>query len=564
MNINVKTKLFVGFSLVIALLILMAGVAHIEIQKINHSYQQLVNEKMEKMMKMKQLEVIIQTAKGSMGSYLITDDPTSLANFNKAHEEYKKRSMGIRKALKQKHEKELLAQLDELEQQFYQLGQQAFQLKKGGDFKAYTKLLSTTGREIISKFDKTSQQLVAVQQVELDTVQNNVSSQARVIQMLLVVVSGVAIIVAFVVALYNSLTISKPVVALSEMAKRVTSGDLTENEITIKNRDEIGVLAKAFQQMLTHLRTIIEQVSLGAGQVAASSEQLTASAEQTNEAAEHIAMTMQQIAFGMEQQVRNVEEQEKTVEEMSSDVQLATERTQSVAYITDHALKQVMKGNETVQTAVTKMNKVNETIINLGEIVRTLGERSKQIGNILEIITGIAEQTNLLALNAAIEAARAGEHGRGFAVVADEVRKLAEQSAQSAQQIGALITSTQQETNDAVQSMEIAIKEAEGGITAIHTVGDTFIEIKRVIHDIAEQIGEVSAAVKKVSDGTKKFAQALQTIHEIAKSTSTGTQEVSATTEEQLASMQEIAASAAILSSMAGALQQLIQQFKVS
>lgn len=564
MNISVKTKLFAGFSVVIALLILMAGAAYMEIQTTNRNYQQLINEKMEQMMKMKQLEVIVQATKGNMGSYLITDDPTSLTNFNKAHEEYKKLSTGLRGEVTQKHEKELLVQLDGLEEQFYQLGQQAFQLKRSGDSEAYTKLISTIGREIISKFDKTSQQLVAVQQVELDTVQNNVSSQAKVIQILLVVVSGVAIIVAFVVALYNSLTISKPVAALSGMAKRVTSGDLKENEIMIKNRDEIGVLAKAFQQMLTHLRTMIQQVSVDAEKIVSSSEQLTASAEQTSKATEHIAMTMQQIAFGMEQQVRNIEEQGKTVDEISSDVQLVIERTKNVAAITDHTLQQVVKGNEIVQSAVAKMNTVNETIINLGEIVRTLGERSKQIGSILEIITGIAEQTNLLALNAAIEAARAGEYGRGFAVVADEVRKLSEQSAQSAQQIAALITSIQQETKEVVQSMAVATKEVVGGITAIHTAGNTFTEIKQGIRDVAGQIDEVSVAVRKVSDGTKNFIQALQVIHEIAKSTTTGTQEVSATTEEQLASMQEIAASAATLSSMAGALQQLIQQFKVS
>ncbi|MCL6586594.1 MAG: hypothetical protein K6T72_08790 [Anoxybacillus sp.] len=153
---------------------------------------------------------------------------------------------------------------------------------------------------------------------------------------------------------------------------------------------------------------------------------------------------------------------------------------------------------------------------------------------------------------------------RGFAVVADEVRKLSEQSAQSAQQIAALITSIQQETKEVVQSMAVAIKEAEVGITAIHTAGNTFTEIKQGIRDVAGQIDEVSVAVRKVSDGTKNFIQALQVIHEIATSTTIGTQEVSATTEEQLASMQEIAASAATLSSMVGALQQLIQQFKVS
>lgn len=210
------------------------------------------------------------------------------------------------------------------------------------------------------------------------------------------------------------------------------------------------------------------------------------------------------------------------------------------------------------------MNSINQTVTGLANVVKGLGERSKQIGQIIEVITGIAEQTNLLALNAAIEAARAGENGRGFAVVADEVRKLAEQSAQSAQQISMLITAIQQETNEAVQSMEMATKEASNGIVVIHTAGESFVEIKNAIEEVAVQIQEVSASVQQMSAGAEQIVQSMQLVSKIAESAASGTQEVSAATEEQLASMQEISASAVSLSKMAEELQQLIQKFKIS
>ncbi|MBB5325411.1 methyl-accepting chemotaxis protein [Anoxybacillus tepidamans] len=564
MKINVKKKLFAGLSTVFVLLVVIVGVAYVEIMDMDKSYENLINGKMKKMIEIKQLEVMIQNEKGSMGSYLIIGDPTSLTNFNKAHDEYKRLSEELAKELTKEKARELLAKLNELEQQFYQLGQKAFQLKRENDVEAYTKLISTAGREITSRFDKTSQQLAAVQQVDLDTEQADVSSQAEFTKTLLIAVGGIAIVLGFVVALYISFIISKPVIALSEIAKRVASGDLTRNEIVIKNRDEIGELATAFNQMMEYLRTIIQQVSANAEQVAASSEQLTASAEQTSKATEQIAATMQNMSLGMDKQVQSVEEQGKTVHEMSNDVQRVTERTQNVAAIADSTLQKAVEGSEIVQTAVIQMNSINDTITNLSNVVQTLGERSEQIGNIIEIITGIAEQTNLLSLNAAIEAARAGEHGRGFAVVADEVRKLAEQSAQSAQQVSALIASIQQETKEAVQSMEMATKEVTDGIVVIHTAGQSFTQIKDAIHEVVAQVQEVSSAVQKMSSGTKQIVQSMQLIHEIAKSAAAGTQEVSVTTEEQLASMQEIAASAMALSSMAESLQQLIQKFKIS
>lgn len=178
-------------------------------------------------------------------------------------------------------------------------------------------------------------------------------------------------------------------------------------------------------------------------------------------------------------------------------------------------------------------------------------------------ITGIAEQTNLLALNAAIEAARAGEHGRGFAVVADEVRKLSEQSAESSKEISQLVSMIQSETIKVVQFMEEMTREVDAGIGYVNNAGESFAQIEGSINEVTAQIQGVSSAVNQLAVGAKQVEQSMQFISGVSEETASGVQEVSASTEEQTATMEEISSSAAMLSKMAEELQTMINRFKL-
>jgi methyl-accepting chemotaxis protein len=209
------------------------------------------------------------------------------------------------------------------------------------------------------------------------------------------------------------------------------------------------------------------------------------------------------------------------------------------------------------------MHTINQTVDGLSKVVGELGERSKEINQIIAVITDIASQTNLLALNAAIEAARAGEHGRGFAVVAEEVRKLAEQSAQSAKQIYQLISTIQEETNLTVQSMDAAKGEVLSGIDVVNTAGNSFAQIERSINNVTVQIQEVSSAVQQMAASSEQIVQSMKMITQISESSSAQTMAVSSATEEQLASMEEITSAANSLTKMAEALQSLIEKFKI-
>lgn len=370
-------------------------------------------------------------------------------------------------------------------------------------------------------------------------------------------VIGGAIIVLLVV---RSLT--QPLTVLMRAVERVQQGDLTHS-VSVRSRDEIGRLAQSFEDMRQSLRQVLSEVHEGAIHVAASSEQLLASAEQSSQASEQISSTIQEMAAGAEKQVAYVEQGHQVMAGMAGTADVINDSARQVAAVAVETAGKAASGSEAIERASSQMTAINDTVASLAQSIKELGVRSKEIGNIVEVITEIAGQTNLLALNAAIEAARAGEHGRGFAVVADEVRKLAEQTTISTGKIAQLVAAIQQETGSTVESMQTATREVNAGIEVVQEAGASFADIRGAVEDVARQIQDVSDSVQTMTEGVAQMVQTTQIFREVAEQAADGTQNVSAAAQEQLASMEEINSSASALSRMAETLQELVGKFKL-
>ena len=379
----------------------------------------------------------------------------------------------------------------------------------------------------------------------------------------LILVTVSILLFVFTLSYFVNRRIVNPIRKLSETANRVAAGDLSDIGETQAGKDEIGQLAAAFATMSGNLRSLMVQVMQSSEQLASSSEELTASAEQSAQGATQTAMSITAVAAGTERQTGAVNQATAVVDRIANEINQVADNVGIVEATSGKAAGAAQEGGEAVEAAVRQMVTIETKVTHTAQIVVKLGERSKEIGQIVDTIAGIASQTNLLALNAAIEAARAGEQGRGFAVVAEEVRKLAEQSQEAAKQIAGLIGEIQSETTSAVMAMDEGTREVQIGAEVVNNAGLAFAEIVTLFDQVSEQVSKITNTVQRVAGGSQEIVAAVKEIDEINKDTAGQTQTVSAVTEEQAASMEEIAAASEALAKMAETLTGAVSRFKL-
>lgn len=367
---------------------------------------------------------------------------------------------------------------------------------------------------------------------------------------------------ALTTALVMAKKIAKPIKGLVQEAERMAHGDL-RHPIAAEGVAEVRQLAVALETMKNSLKTIVADIAQSTDQIAASSEQFQATAGQSAQAAEQIAVSITGVASGAAEQIKAVDNMFEAVQQMAGRIQQVATGSDQVSNHSTDAVNSARTGGTAVEQAVQQMNKIEETVTHSAGVVQQLGDKSKEIGQIVDTIAAIAGQTNLLALNAAIEAARAGEQGRGFSVVAEEVRKLAEQSQEATGKIAALITEIQGETHNAVVAMSQGTREVELGAQVVHTAGDAFIDITGIIEQVSEQIQEISESIRLIAAGSEQMVMVVQDIDELSRRAAGEAETVSAATEEQSAAMEEIAASSTTLAQTAYNLQQAVEKFKL-
>jgi len=395
----------------------------------------------------------------------------------------------------------------------------------------------------------------------LPTVEFKAGFYASMVWMLIAL--GLGLVIVGAIGWWYLQKMLRPIEGLVQGAAKVAEGDLTSSGLIINSKDEIGQLAKSFEKMTINLRKIMQQVSEATVQVAASSEQLNASAGQSAYTANQIAATITNVAQGAEQQVQAVKATTTIVKQLSAGIQHVATNANAAKGMADRTAKAAQEGDKAVDAAMNQMTSIEKAVSSSAQVVTKLGERSKEIGQIVETISGIAGQTNLLALNAAIEAARAGEQGRGFAIVAEEVRKLAELSQEAAKEIATLIAEIQLETDEAVAAMSDGTREVNVGAEVVNSAGQAFKEIVLLVNKESDQIKEISNAIKQMADGSQQIVVSVQDIDRISNGAAAQTQTVSAATEEQSVSMEEIAASSQALAKMAEELQGAIRKFTI-
>ncbi len=564
-NRKVAAKILCVLAVLLILILIVGGVGFYSAQKLSQISASMYDNRLQPIELMAEVRLISKDTESKLLELIQLADPTqkqaiiqaideNTKNINKLQEQYQAKELSP-------FQKQKFAELQKELPAYRQARSEIIKLALAGNQKEAFDLFeaskpvfakSLTIRAELSKYNSTSGKELHEQGTAMASVTNKTILGATILAFVLSVALGLLL----------ARSISTPLNKMLAAVNDIADGDLQEKARSVSSQDEIGQLADAIIKMRGQLRQLITKISDTSSHVAASAEELTATAEQSAQAANQVAGAAAGIAGGAENQVRSVSNATMVIETMSANIEQIAASTGGVTDAADKTTAVAAQGLAAVNKAVSQIANIEKTVTGSAEVVEKLGERSKDIGQIVETISGIAGQTNLLALNAAIEAARAGEAGRGFAVVAEEVRKLAEQSEAAAKQIAALIQETQQDTDKAVSSMKEGTQEVKIGTEVVNSAGRAFEEIADSINQMSSKVKEIALAIQEMAKKSQEIVSTVQDIDKVTKDTAAQTQTISAATEEQSASMEEIASSSQNLAKLAEELQNAIQQFR--
>lgn len=515
---SLRTKLILSYAVILLFLAIVAVISYTSINSYAAEVRALVQEDFVLLEHYYQLSYAITERLAQARGYLLHPENVSF------YDEFRARTGEIgqlEQELLQNERAASITHLIEMSREWATGAEEGvFSAVSAGDLKtafANAGPLALLGKEIIEGFEtalEEERQYISEREEELAALRSTSIS-------IIITASLAACASGLLLALLLSNAIATPVINVSKRLRLVADGDISGEALAVRSKDEVGQLVQAMNHVVGTLREMILVLENRADELVANSEQLSASAEENGAAVAEVAATANEFA--------------STVGQMAHQ---SREMTESAEGISD----MVIEGEKAIVDAVQNTNELSVALQDLERVIEGLGSRSNEIGQIVAVITDIAEQTNLLALNAAIEAARAGEHGRGFAVVAAEVRKLAEESSQAAEEIAELINSIQGETGTAVEAMVRDSERMKVTASVVESAGERFRGIIRHIHTITDQIAQINAEIEVIG---------------------TASQEIAATTEQQSASVEDAASAAQALADMSGGLRELVGQFRL-
>lgn len=362
----------------------------------------------------------------------------------------------------------------------------------------------------------------------------NNKSLAGIASWITLAAMGIGTLIAVALGFYIARSINLPVKVAVHAANSLAQGNLSI-KVSVKSKDETGMLLGAMKTMVENLKNVLSAMNKTSSGVASSSEELSATVHQMTDRVNNQANRASQIAT--------------SATEMSQTVMDIARNASNIASSATDTLRTAQAGEGVVNKTVEEVQKIAKAVTESSELITSLGQRSKQIGDIINVIKDIADQTNLLALNAAIEAARAGEQGRGFAVVADEVRKLAERTGKATTEIGDMITAIQDETVRAVAAMAESLQMVDSGVDFSKQAGEGLHRIVDSVNGLQSMVQQIASATEEMSTVSETIGTDIEDIANLARETSSGTE--------------EIAKAANNLASLAADLKNEVHQFKL-
>ncbi|MFJ7825252.1 methyl-accepting chemotaxis protein [Psychrobacillus sp. NPDC096623] len=560
MKLSISKKMWIGFSVVLLLLVLTSIITQFGTKILTDRYKELLDYDIEKVELVEDITVIQKDMATAVLEFVMFGSRDSVDKFDA---EIEKGSVAAKILIEKATDAESVQLLKELQTETVKLfenNNQIIELRSANKpFEQYAAKSTEINNEvlaILAELQQIQEENMADARVELDKFEEKARYG-------LIILTIAAIIIGILISHFIAKSISKPIQKVTAGIEEIAKGNLAVEPIIIKNSDEVGVMATSFNKMSNDLLRIVSSVRDSSMQLAANAEELSASSEESLASSQMVAKSAEEQMATSEQQVRYMETSVSSIAELSQGIGQISVNNEEMLQAADVVTNLVKKGSDVVSDVAGQMNNIHTTFKDTTVIMENMAKHSNEIHTVTALITDISEQTNLLALNAAIEAARAGEYGKGFAVVAEEVRKLAEQSKNSASEIEKMVQMIQTASGDAVKAITVGGDKVEEGLAKTTDSLQVFNEIETAVGSVGSKVESVSAAIEQIQAMAESVSEGSLEVQRLASLAADGANETSAATEEQLAATEEISSNAQILADLAEALQNNVSHFKI-
>ncbi|MBA9026369.1 methyl-accepting chemotaxis protein [Peribacillus huizhouensis] len=555
---SIKMKMLLGFSLVILLIVLFGIYNYSVIKKSNEDAKNIVEKELPLLIANEQMAKTMANRISTARGYVLYGGDYK-DRFNDYTEEGKRNEAIVREIGATEEFDNLIKKTVEW-RKF--VAKEVFEEYDKGNKELARQNLAEKDqavREIMAGYEE----LASKSQDSINETESKIIANGKKTLFIATIVTILVIVVSLAAALITSNIIAKPIIKVMERMKLIANGDLSNEPLETKLQDEVGQLVVATNEMNHNIRELLSEINVASGSIAGQSEELTQSANEVNAGSQQIATTMQELAAGSESEAIIASNLASLMGLFSTSIQEVNTIGEGIQKASNEVFQMTSEGSKLMELSNEQMAKIDLIVQESVQKVQGLDIKSQEISKLVSVIQEIADQTNLLALNAAIEAARAGEHGKGFAVVADEVRKLAEQVSTSITDITDIVAGIQDESSLVAESLYDGYKEVNQGTIQIKTTRETFAKINSAVTEMSININTVSGNLSSIVANSEKMNESISEIAAISEESAAGVEQTSASSQQISSSMEEVANNSDELAKLAEKLNGLVHQFKL-